>query len=49
MTNLYEITNSNGVHLCYQVAATEVDAVRAAKMYYGHKGARFAVFIRAND
>lgn len=43
--NLYEITNKNGVHLCYQVATDEKDAVSTAKNY-GHKGAKNAEFVR---
>lgn len=49
MKNLYSITNKNGVHLCYQVAASEEDAVYAAKNYYGAKGAKNAEFVRENS
>lgn len=45
MKNLYEITNKNGVHLCYQTAKSESEAVDFAKMY-GHKGAKNAEFVR---
>jgi hypothetical protein len=49
MKNLYQITDRNGIHLCYQVAKTEAEAVEAARVYYGHKGAKTAKFIRVND
>ena len=49
MKNIYRITNKNGVHLCYQVAASEEDAVYAARNFYGHRGAKFAEFVREND
>lgn len=48
MKNLYRITNSNGVTLCFQVAKAESEVVDAAKMY-GHRSARFAEFVRVND
>lgn len=31
MKNIYEITNKNGVHLCYQVAASESEAAKGDK------------------
>lgn len=46
MKNLYEIMNWKGIHLCYQVAESEKDAVRIAKVYYGHRSAHKARFIR---
>ena len=49
MKNLYEIKNAKGIHLCYQVAETADDALQAAKVYYGHKSAAFADFVRVND
>ena len=48
MKSLYEIKNAKGIHLCYQVAKTEAEAVEAARVYYGHKGAKTACFIRVN-
>jgi hypothetical protein len=45
MKNLYRVTNANGVGLCYQVARTKKDAVMFARMY-GHRGARYAEFVR---
>jgi hypothetical protein len=48
MKNLYEIKNAKGIHLCYQVAKTEAEAVETARVYYGHKGAKTACFIRVN-
>lgn len=44
--NLYEIKNHKGAHLCYQVAENEKDAVETARIYYGYKSAKVAVFIR---
>ena len=49
MKSLYEIKNAKGIHLCYQVAETAAEAVHAAKVYYGHKSAAFADFVRVND
>lgn len=46
MKNLYKITNRAGAVLCFQVAASEADAVSFARMY-GHKAAR-ASFVRVN-
>lgn len=46
MKNLYEIKNHKGIHLCYQVAKNEKDAVETARIYYGYKSAKVAVFIR---
>lgn len=48
MKNIYEITNKNGVHLCYQVARSEVQALDFARMY-GYRGAHKATFVRADD
>jgi len=48
MKNLYRITNKNGATLCFQVARDEQDALDGARMY-GHRGARFAEFVREND
>lgn len=45
MKSLYEITTRTGLHLCYQVASNESDAVSFARMY-GHRSARRAVFVR---
>lgn len=45
MKNLYEITDRNGIHLCYQVAKSEADAVDTARVY-GHRKAAKAVFVR---
>lgn len=44
MKNLYRITNKAGIHLCYQVAKCEADAISFARMY-GHKAVK-AVFVR---
>ena len=49
MKNLYQITDNSGTHLCYQVAKTEAEAVEAARVYYGFKSAKKAVFVRVND
>lgn len=48
MKNIYEILSPNGVHLCYQVAASEKDAVAFARMY-GHRRAAKAVFVREDN
>lgn len=45
MKNIYRITNRNGVTLCFQAARSEKEAVSFAKLY-GHKGARYAEFVR---
>ena len=45
MKNLYNITDKLGIHLCYQVANNEEDAVRIARIY-GHARAAHAEFIR---
>ncbi len=47
MKNLYEIKNVKGIHLCYQVATSEAEAVDFAKMY-GFKAAFSAEFVRKN-
>ena len=47
MKNLYEILNRKGIHICYQVAENEKDAIDFAKMY-GHKGVAQAVFVQKN-
>lgn len=44
MKNLYSITSKNGLHLCYQVANSEADAVSFACMY-GYKAVN-ATFVR---
>lgn len=49
MKNLYEISNRYGVHLCYQVAKTEAEAVEAARVYHNFKSARYARFVRVDD
>ena len=46
--NLYNITDKNGIHLCYQVAKNEEGAVETAKIYYGHRRAWRAEFVRKN-
>lgn len=48
MKNLYEIVTTNGVHLCYQVAASEAAAVAFSRMY-GHRRAAKAVFVREDS
>ena len=48
MKNLYNIKNAKGIHMCYQVASTAEEALHAAKVYYGHKSAAFADFVRVN-
>lgn len=45
MKNLYNIKNSKGVHLCFQVANSEKEAVAIAKMY-GKSTAKSAEFVR---
>jgi hypothetical protein len=47
MKNLYRIKSYKGAHLCYQVASTPEEAVHAAKVYYGHKSAAIAEFVRS--
>lgn len=47
MKNLYSILNRKGIHICYQVAENEKDAIDFAKMH-GHKGAAQAEFVRQN-
>lgn len=49
MKNLYAITNRKGIHLCYQVAESEKDAVHIAKVYYCHRAAYKARFIREDN
>lgn len=49
MKNLYEIKNAKGQHLCFQVATSPEEALEAARVYYGHKSAAFADFVRVND
>lgn len=49
MKNLYAITSRKGIHLCYQVAESEQDAVHIAKIYYGHRAAYKARFIREDN
>jgi hypothetical protein len=46
MKKLYEITNTKGLHLCYQVAESPQEAVRIAKLY--NASAVFANYIRDN-
>lgn len=48
MKNIYEILNADGVHLCYQVAASGTAAVDFARMY-GHRRAAKAVFVREDN
>lgn len=45
MKNLYEITDRRGIHLCYQVARDEDEAVETAKAY-GFRRAAHATFVR---
>lgn len=45
MKALYEITDRRGIHLCYQVAHSEKEAVKTAKMY-GFRSAAHATFVR---
>lgn len=47
MKNLYSILSRNEVHLCYQVASSEKEAISLAKIY-GIKGVSKAVFVREN-
>ena len=46
MKNLYEILDRYGRRLCYQVGTGSADAVRTARVYYGHQGAFRAVLVR---
>lgn len=46
MKKVYAITNQKGIHLCYQVAESEQEAVHIAKVCYGHLSAYKARFVR---
>lgn len=39
---MYEILDSNSVHICYQVATSGAEALHLAKTYYGHERDAFA-------
>ena len=47
MKNLYEILDRYGRHLCHQVGTSSADAVRTARVYYGHRSAFRAVLVEA--
>ena len=46
MKNLYAIFDRHGRHLCHQVGTSSADAVRTARVYYGHRSAFRAVHVR---
>lgn len=48
MKNIYEILSTNGVHMCYQVAASEEQALSFARRY-GYRRASKAVFVREDN
>lgn len=48
MKKVYEILNAEGIHLCYQVATTESQALNFARIY-GYPAAMVATFIRRDE
>lgn len=46
MKNLYEILDRYSRRLCYQVGPSASEAVRTARVYYGHRSAFRAIIVR---